>query len=73
MLNERFQDRKSFEFLDLINPKVFRTWEGKVRSNKIDLLKQKYGPLFDIPIHESQLIVFYTGTKIFIKKIAWNY
>ena len=32
MLIERFQDRTSFEFLDLINGKHFRTWEGKVPS-----------------------------------------
>ena len=45
MLIEPFQDQKSFEFVDLIiNPKLFRTWEGKVHSNKIDLLEQGYGP-----------------------------
>lgn len=59
MLNERFQDHESFEFLDLINPKVFRTWEGEVPSNKIDLLKQKYGLLFDIPMLKNQLSFIY--------------
>ena len=73
MLNERFQDRKSFEFLDLLNPKVFRTWEGKVPSNKTDLLKQKYGPLFAWHTCLKASFMFYIGTKISIKKIAWNY
>ena len=58
-MNVRFQDRKSFEFVDLINPKRFRTWEGKVPSNKIDLLEQRYGPLFDMPMLQSQLIFLY--------------
>ena len=72
MLIERFQDRKNFEFVDLINPKRFRTWEGKVPSNKIDLLEQRYGPLFDMPMLQSQLVFLYR-VKISIKKIAWNY
>ena len=59
MLIERFQDRKSFQFVDLINPKLFRTWEGKVPSNKTDLLEQRYGPLFDMPMLQSQLIFLY--------------
>ncbi len=28
MLNDRFQDMKRFAFLDLVNPKVFTTWDG---------------------------------------------
>ncbi len=62
MLNERFQDLQSFTFLDLVNPKLFRSFEGKVPSNKIDLLKERYGPLFDIPILESQLKFIYMDT-----------
>ena len=67
MLIKRFQERKRFEFVDLINPKLFRTWEMKVPSNKIDLLEQRYGPLFDMPMLQIQLM-FYTGTKIFTKR-----
>ena len=59
MLIERLQDRKSFEFVDLINPKLFRTWEGNVPSNKIDFLEQRYGPLFDMQMLQSQLIFLY--------------
>ena len=62
MLNKRFQDLQSFTFLDLVNPKLFRSFEGKVPSNKIDLLKEKYGPLFDIPMLESQLKFIYKDT-----------
>ncbi|CAB3985470.1 zinc finger MYM-type 1-like [Paramuricea clavata] len=40
MLNERFKDIQSFGFLDLVNPKLFRNWGGKVPSDKIDLLKE---------------------------------
>ena len=57
MLNERFQHLQSFTFLDLVNPKA-----GKVPSNKIDLLKEKYGPLFDIPMLESQLKFIHMDT-----------
>ena len=30
MLNEGFQNMKQFEFLDLVNPKVFSTWNGVI-------------------------------------------
>ena len=40
MLTERFQDMKQFEFLDLVNPKVFTTWNGVVPPEKISLLKE---------------------------------
>ena len=62
MLNERFQDLQSFAFLDLVNPKLFRSFEGKVPSNRIDLLKERYGPLFDISMLESQLKFIYMDT-----------
>ena len=55
MLTERFQDMKQFEFLDLVNPKVFTTWNGVVPPEKISLLKEMYGTLFDVPMLESQL------------------
>ena len=59
MLTERFQDMKQFEFLDLVNPKVFTTWNGVVPPAKISLLKEMYGTLFDIPMLESQLSFIY--------------
>ena len=34
MLNERFYDMKQFEFSDLVNPKVFATWNGVVPPEK---------------------------------------
>ena len=59
MLTERFQDMKQFEFLDLVNPKVFSTWNGVVPPGKISLLKEMYGTLFDVPMLESQLSFIY--------------
>ena len=50
MLTERFQDKKQFEFLDLVNPKAFTTWNGVVPPEKISLLKEMYGTLFDVPM-----------------------
>ena len=43
MLNERFKDIKSFGFLDLVNPKLFRNWGGKVPSDKIDVTFSRKG------------------------------
>ena len=59
MLNERFQDMKQFEFLDLVNPKVFSTWNGVAPPEKFSLLKEMYGPLFDVPGLQSQLTFIY--------------
>lgn len=59
MLNERFKDMERFGFLDLVNPKVFATWGGVVPPEKINLLKQTYGPLFDVPMLENQLSFLY--------------
>ncbi|CAB4024838.1 zinc finger MYM-type 1-like [Paramuricea clavata] len=59
MLNEHFQDMERFGFLDLVNPKVFATWGGVVPPERIDLLKQTYGPLFDVPMLENQLSFIY--------------
>ena len=50
---------KQFEFLDLVNPKVFTTWNGVVPPEKISLLEEMYGTLFDIPMLESQLSFIY--------------
>ena len=49
----------SFGFLDLVNPKLFRSWGGKVPSDKIDLLRERYRSLFDISMLESQLTFIY--------------
>jgi hypothetical protein len=35
MLNERFQDLQSFAFLDLVNPRLFRNFAGKVHQKKL--------------------------------------
>ncbi|CAB4018384.1 zinc finger MYM-type 1-like [Paramuricea clavata] len=59
MLTERFHDMEHFRFLDLVNPRVFKTWNGEVPSEKLDLLKEMYGDLFDIPILVSQLCFIY--------------
>ena len=62
MLSERFQDMKRFEFLDLASPKAFTNWSGTVPTEKINLLKEMYGPLFDVPMLESQLSFIYRDT-----------
>jgi hypothetical protein len=59
MLTERFHDMERFRFLDLVNPRVFKTWNGEVPSEKLDLLKEMYGDLFDIPMLDSQLCFTY--------------
>ena len=59
MLNERFQDMKQFAFLDLVNPKSFSAWNQVVPLEKINLLKDMYGTLFDVPMLESQLSFIY--------------
>ena len=58
MLTERFEDMEHFKFLDLVNPRVFRTWE-EAPLEKIDLLKEMYGDLFDIPMLVGQLSFIY--------------
>ena len=59
MVNERFSDVESFSFLDLVNPKIFSKWQDKVPADKLQLLIEKYGPLFNIPMLESQLMFVY--------------
>jgi hypothetical protein len=51
MLTERFHNMECFRFLDLVNPRVFRTWNGEVPSEKLDL--------FDILMLVSQLCFIY--------------
>ena len=43
MLNDRFQDMKQFEFLDLVNLTVFSTWNGIAPPDKFNHLKEMYG------------------------------
>ena len=64
MLTERFQDMKQFEFLDLVNPKVFSTWNEVVPPGKTSLLKEMYGALFDVPMLEYQLSFIYNDKDI---------
>ncbi|CAB4002859.1 Hypothetical predicted protein [Paramuricea clavata] len=61
MVNNRFQDDDSFSFLDLlkVNPKIFTKWQSGVPADKLQLLREKYGPLFDISSLESQLMFIY--------------
>ena len=65
MLNERFQDIESFALLDLVSTKLFKNYGGKVPSGKIDLLKERYGPLFYIPMLESQLKFIYMDSDFY--------
>ena len=62
MLSERFQGMKRFQFLDLASPKAFTNWSGTVPTEKINLLEEMYGPLFDVPMLESQLSLIYRDT-----------
>ena len=59
MMEERFADCKKFSFLDLVNPKLFPQWKGKVRTDMLVSLKNTYGPLFDLQVLESQLLFLY--------------
>ena len=54
---------KQFEFLNLVNPKVFSTWNGVVPPGKIGLLKEMYGTLFDVPINFLLFIMIRNFTK----------
>ncbi|CAB3996100.1 zinc finger MYM-type 1-like [Paramuricea clavata] len=57
MLTEHFHNMDRFRVL--VNPRVFKTWNGEVPSEKLDLLKEMYGDLFDIPMLVSQLCFIY--------------
>jgi len=56
MLSDRFSDIENFEFLDLVNPNFFSAWKNKVSSTKLNKLMTSYGPLFNFPDRESQLL-----------------
>jgi hypothetical protein len=59
ILTKRFHDSAPFRFLDLVNSMVVKTWNGEVPSKKLDLLKEMYGNLFDIPMLVRQLCFIY--------------
>ena len=65
MLRDRFQDLRDFEFLDLVNPKVFTAWNNNVPQDHLQLLKAKYGSLFDMPALQSQLLFMYKDADFF--------
>ena len=52
MITERFADCQSL-FLDLVNLNFFSQLKNKVPAPKSEMMKSKYGPLFDV---KSQLI-----------------
>ena len=54
-MNERFKDIIQYAFLDLVNPKIFAFWGGVIPFENINVLKEMYGPLYDIPMLKSQL------------------
>lgn len=59
MLKERFADYKSFAFLDLANPDIFKEWERSIVPNLLPSLKDKYGSLFHIQAINCQLFFTY--------------
>ena len=64
MPNDWFAGCTTFEFLDLVNPQFFWHWQNNVPCNKLQLLNDKYGPLFDISTLESQLLFIYKDPDI---------
>ena len=65
MLNDRFAESQSFEFLDLINPLLFRYWGDNVPNNKMQLLRGKYSSFFNMSALESQLLFVYKDTDFY--------
>ena len=73
MLIERFQDRKRFEFVDLIIiQNVSGLGKGKYLPTKLIFWNKCMGLCVTCQCFKVRLF-FCTGMKIFIKKIAWNY
>ena len=68
MLNDRFADCKHFEFLDLFNPNFFARWNTKFPAEKLELLKSKYGLLFNIQLLQSQLLFMYNDNDFYKKR-----
>ena len=67
MLNDRFADCKHFAFLDLVNPNFFARWKAEFPADKLQLLKSKYGPLFNIQLLQSQLLFIYRDNDFYKK------
>ena len=61
MMNNRFEDIKSFSFIYSVNPKIFTKWQNGIPSEVLQQLREMYGSLFDIPIYslEYQLMFIY--------------
>ena len=72
MLSERFVDCKSFAFLDLVNPCIFKQWRKGVPPDMLQSLKCKYGPL-SIFNHLKISFSLFTMTLIFTKAALWKY
>ncbi len=72
MLNEGFQDMKRFAFSDLVNPKVFTTWDGQVPPEKINQLKEMYVPCLMYQCLRANFLLF-TGIMTSIKTPVMKY
>ena len=59
MMNAWFEDVESFSFLNLVNPKIFSKWQDGVPPEKLQQLREKYGPLFYMSSLENQLMFVY--------------
>ena len=67
MLNDRFADCQHFAFLDLVNPNFFAKWKAELPADKLQLLKSKYGPLFNIQLLQSQLLFIHRDNDFYKK------
>ena len=65
MLNDRFADCKHFAFL--VNPNFFAKWKAEFPADNLQLLKSKYGPLFNIQLLQSQLLFIYRDNDFYKK------
>jgi len=57
VLQGQFLDFTDFAFLDLVNPHCFINWKNGVPAEKLELLEKIYGPLFNLSLHEQQLLI----------------
>ena len=67
MLNDRFADCATFEFLHLVNPRFLSHCQNNVEHNKLQLLNDKYGPQLKANYFSFTVIL------IFTKKAQWNF
>ena len=77
MLNEASQDMKQFEFLDVVNPNVFSTWNGVAPREKFNLLERNvWAPLclfMMSPGLQSQFIFIYHDKRTTTKSLVTKY